>query len=95
MGEHLFSRPPLQFRKAQDGPSKKGVDGVEGVQRSAVKIRVFERIEDLLVLMGLGLDQQLTVLVCWILFQVPQVPSRHVFYNFKMFWVFLKNTFIF
>jgi len=31
-----------QFRKAQDGPSKKGADGVEGVQKRAGKIRVLK-----------------------------------------------------
>lgn len=92
--EHPLSSPPLQFRKAQDSLSKKQLEGVE-VQRSAMKINVFERVDELLALMRLGLDRHLTVLVCWILFQVPLVPSRHAFCNLKMLGVFLKNTSIF
>lgn len=35
--EHRLSSLPLQFRKAQDGPPKKQLEGVE-VQRSEMKI---------------------------------------------------------
>lgn len=58
--------PSIAVQKAQDDSLKKGVDDVEGVQRNAVMVRVFETTEALLMLMGL--HEHCTVLVGCILF---------------------------